>query len=74
MSELQHAVRDVEADRPRAAGGDGERDVAGARSEIQRALAPADISERDQLRLPARILSVRQDRRDQIVTIRDRRK
>ena len=74
MSELQHAVRDVETDRPRAAGGDGERDVAGARSEIQRALAPTDISERDELRLPPLVLPVRQDRRDQIVAIRNRRK
>ena len=58
----------------RAARRDGEGDVAGAGRQIERALARSHVRERDQLRLPSRVLPVRQQRRDQIVTIGDRRR
>ena len=54
--------------------GEGKRDVAGAGGKIERALAAADVRKRDQLRLPSRVLPVRQQRGDQVVAIRDRRK
>ena len=69
--ELHHAMRDVEPDRLRAARGHREGDVARAGSEIERALAFAHIGDRHELRLPPRILSVRQHRGDQVVAIRD---
>ena len=65
VGQLQHAMRDVETDGLRAARRDRERDVTGAGRQIERALARLDVRQRHQLRLPARILAVRQDRGDQ---------
>src|SRR5207244_1145303 len=71
---LDHPGRDVESDRLRAARRERERDVAGACGEIERARARQRRGHVDEPSLPPPILTVRQEDRDEIVTVRDRRK
>ena len=58
VGELQHAVREVEADHTRGANSGGKREVSGAAREVENAITRRNRGALDQPRFPAAVLPV----------------